>query len=144
MKVFAAGRASTIHTNRRIIMATEFLTFRPEAPPVTRPVPAGRAISPLVTLRGVRVEFPSDHTIHEVIEEQVGRTPDATALIAGPRQLTYRELDERANRLANVLQDLGVGPDVPVGVCLERSAEMMVGLLGILKAGGCYLPLDPA
>src|SRR5437588_11445831 len=109
MKVFAASGPSIIHSNPGIIMATDFLTFRPEAPPVSRPDPAGEAISPQVTLRGVRVDFASDHTIHGVIEEQVGRTPDATALIAGCRQLTYRELDERANRLANVLQDLGVG-----------------------------------
>jgi amino acid adenylation domain-containing protein len=82
--------------------------------------------------------------VHQLFEEQVERTPDAIALIYEQQQLTYRELNLRANQLAHYLQSLGVGPEVLVGLCVERSLEMVVGLLGILKAGGAYVPLDPA
>lgn len=90
------------------------------------------------------VEFPKDRCVHQFIEEQVQRTPETIALIFENQRLTYRELNERADALAGALRKQGVGPGVPVGVCLERSLDMMVGLLGILKAGGCYVPLDPA
>ncbi|HLZ53309.1 MAG TPA: amino acid adenylation domain-containing protein, partial [Verrucomicrobiae bacterium] len=88
-------------------------------------------------------EFPRDKCIHQLFEDQAGRTPDAVALAFADDTLTYRELNERANQLAGELQKLGVGPDVRVGICVRRSLEMVVGLLGILKAGGCYVPLDP-
>jgi len=90
-----------------------------------------------------RAEFARDKCVHQLFEEQVERTPDGEALVFGDGQLTYCELNERANQLAHQLQDLGVGPEVRVGICVKRSLEMMVGLLGILKAGGCYVPLDP-
>jgi amino acid adenylation domain-containing protein len=80
---------------------------------------------------------------HQVFEAQVEKTPDATAVVFGTDSLTYRELNARANRLAHYLIERGVGPDVPVGLAVERSVEMVVGVLGILKAGGCYVPLDP-
>ena len=82
--------------------------------------------------------------ITELFETQVERTPDAIALVFEDEKLTYRELNARANRLAHSLRQAGVGPEVPVGVCLERSLEVVVSLLGVLKAGGVYLPLDPA
>jgi amino acid adenylation domain-containing protein len=82
--------------------------------------------------------------LHELFEAQVARTPDAIAVIFENQKLTYRELNTRANQLANYLQNLQVGPEVIVGICLERSLEMVIGLLGILKAGGAYVPLDPA
>ncbi|HEV2437462.1 MAG TPA: amino acid adenylation domain-containing protein [Verrucomicrobiae bacterium] len=88
--------------------------------------------------------FPGDRCIHELFQEQVRRTPDAAALVFEDEELTYRELDKRANQLARELHTLGVGPDVRVGICVRRSLEMVIGLLGILKAGGCYVPLDPA
>ena len=88
--------------------------------------------------------YPQDQCIHELFEAQVERTPDAVALVFEDRQLTYLELNERANQLAHYLRSQGVGPDVLVGICVERSLEMIVGLLGILKAGGAYLPLDPS
>ncbi|MBN2001946.1 MAG: amino acid adenylation domain-containing protein [Anaerolineae bacterium] len=82
--------------------------------------------------------------IHTLFEHQANCAPDAIALAFENQELTYRELDLRANRLAHYLQKLGVGPEVLVGVCLERGAEMIVGLLAILKAGGAYVPLDQA
>ena len=91
-----------------------------------------------------RVDFPADKTITELFEAQVEETPEATAVVMGGRQLTYRELNRRANQLAHHLSKLGVGPESLVGICVERSFEMVAGLLGILKAGGAYVPLDPA
>jgi amino acid adenylation domain-containing protein len=82
--------------------------------------------------------------LHERFEAQVDLTPGAEALLAGPERLTYAELDRRANRLARRLRRLGVGPEVRVGIALERTADLVVGLLAILKAGGAYVPLDPA
>ncbi|MBW4499701.1 MAG: amino acid adenylation domain-containing protein [Scytonema hyalinum WJT4-NPBG1] len=82
--------------------------------------------------------------IHELFEQQVKLTPDAVAVVFENQQLTYRELNNRANQLAHYLRDFGVGPDVSVGICVQRSLEMVVGVLGILKAGGAYVPLDPA
>jgi amino acid adenylation domain-containing protein/non-ribosomal peptide synthase protein (TIGR01720 family) len=87
--------------------------------------------------------YESDRCIHELFEQQAERTPDAIAVLFGERQLTYRELNDRANRLARYLQALGVEPEVLVGISLERSMEAIVGILGILKAGGAYVPLDP-
>jgi amino acid adenylation domain-containing protein len=89
------------------------------------------------------VDIPKRRTLHEWIETQVESTPDAHAVTFEGKDITYRELNHRANQVAHHLQGLGVGPDVPVGVFLERSLEMVVALLGILKAGGAYLPLDP-
>lgn len=89
-------------------------------------------------------EYPQGKCIHQLFEEQVERSPDAIAVVFEDKQLTYRELNQRANQLAHYLQSLGVGPEVLVGICVERSLEMVVGLLGILKAGGAYVPLDPA
>ena len=88
--------------------------------------------------------YPQGETIHELFEAQVERTPDQVALVVGDARLSYRELNARANQLAHHLRELGVGPQVLVGVCVERSVEMVVGLLGILKAGGAYVALDPA
>ncbi|HYP25133.1 MAG TPA: condensation domain-containing protein, partial [Blastocatellia bacterium] len=89
-------------------------------------------------------DYPRGACAHELFEQQARQTPDAVALEFAGETLTYRELDERANRLANHLVSLGVGPEVIVGVCLERSFDLIVALFGILKAGGAYLPLDSA
>lgn len=86
--------------------------------------------------------YPEDKCIHQLFAEQVERTPDAIAVIFQDQQLTYQELNQRANQLAHHLQSLGVGPEVLVGLCVERCLEMVVGVLAILKAGGAYLPLD--
>ena len=97
----------------------------------------------LVEWNGTKREYPKDKCIHELFEAQAQRTPDAVAVVFEDKQLTYRELNQRANQLAHQLRRLGVGPEVRVGLCVERSLEMVVGLLGILKAGGAYVPLDP-
>ncbi|HEU4560885.1 MAG TPA: amino acid adenylation domain-containing protein [Longimicrobium sp.] len=88
--------------------------------------------------------YPADRCIHQLFEAQAERTPDAVAVVCNRRSLTYRELDERANRLARHLVRLGVGPEVRVALCLERSMELMVSILGVMKAGGAYVPVDPA
>ncbi len=88
-------------------------------------------------------EFPQDACVHQLFEAQVARTPQATALVFDESELTYAELNARADALAARLRQHGAGPDVLVGVCIERSLEMMVALLGIHKAGAAYVPLDP-
>ncbi|CAG0933459.1 partial surfactin family lipopeptide synthetase A, partial [Thermoflexales bacterium] len=98
----------------------------------------------LVEWNATETAYPKIATIHQLFEAQVEKTPGAVALVFEGQQLTYAELNERANQLAHYLQSLGVGPDVLVGICVERSLEMVIGLLGILKAGGAYVPLDPA
>ena len=90
------------------------------------------------------VTYPADKTIVDLFEAQAERTPNQTALVFEAQRLTYSELDRRASLLAHQLRGLGVGPDVLVGLFVERSAEMIVGLLGILKAGGAYVPMDTA
>ncbi|MDZ8032059.1 non-ribosomal peptide synthetase [Nostoc sp. DedSLP04] len=97
----------------------------------------------LVEWNSTQADYPQDKCIHQLFEEQVQRTPDAVAVVFGSEQLTYKQLNCRANQLAHYLRSLGVKPDVLVGICVERSLEMLIGLLGILKAGGAYLPLDP-
>nr|QEO74828.1 AMP-dependent synthetase and ligase [uncultured bacterium] len=87
-------------------------------------------------------EYPRSLCLHELFEEQARRRPDAVAVVHGAEQVTYRELNERANRLAHYLRARGVGPETPVAVLLNRSLDLIVGLLGILKAGGAYVPLD--
>ena len=97
----------------------------------------------LVGLNSTAVEFPAEETIVDLFEAQVDRTPDAPALVAGAVRMSFRELDVCANRLAHHLKRVGVGPDVLVGILLERSADFVISILGILKAGGAYVPLDP-
>ncbi|MCQ8130889.1 condensation domain-containing protein, partial [Methylomonas rivi] len=97
----------------------------------------------LADWNATEVEYPQDRYIHQLFEAQVEATPDAIALSFEDQHLIYAELNAKANQLAHYLIERGVGPDVLVGICLERSLEMVIGLLGILKAGGAYVPLDP-
>ncbi|WP_374015232.1 amino acid adenylation domain-containing protein [Massilia sp. BJB1822] len=88
--------------------------------------------------------YPQDRLVHELFAEQAQVQPEVTALVYEGRELSYGELNRKANQLAHHLRALGAGPDVLVGICMERSIEMVVALLGILKAGGAYVPLDPS
>ncbi|HSF39289.1 MAG TPA: amino acid adenylation domain-containing protein, partial [Thermoanaerobaculia bacterium] len=97
----------------------------------------------LVTWNASAADHPRDLLLHQLFEAQAARTPAAEALVAGTERLTYQELNRRANQLARYLQTLGVGPEVRVGVQLDRGAELIVALLAVLKAGGAYVPLDP-
>ncbi|MEB3357176.1 MAG: amino acid adenylation domain-containing protein [Synechococcales bacterium] len=101
----------------------------------------------LIEWNHTQTPYASDRCFHHLFEAQVEQTPDAIALVFDspePQQLTYAELNHRSNQLAHHLQSLGVGPEVIVGICLERSPEMIIAMLAVLKAGGAYLPLDPA
>jgi amino acid adenylation domain-containing protein len=97
----------------------------------------------IVDWNSVPGDYQADKCMHELVEEQVARTPDAIAVEFGDQRLTYRELNGRANQLAHYLRASGIGPDSRVGLCVERSLEMAIGVLGILKAGAAYVPLDP-
>ncbi|HEY9659701.1 MAG TPA: AMP-binding protein, partial [Allocoleopsis sp.] len=97
----------------------------------------------LVDWNATDVDYPRQLCLQDLFEAQVARSPDAIAVKFADRALTYAELNQRANQLAHYLQTQGVQPEVPVGICIERSLEMVVGLMAILKAGGAYVPLDP-
>jgi amino acid adenylation domain-containing protein len=98
----------------------------------------------LIEWNNTEADYPRYKCVNELIEEQAERAPDAIAVLFHRQQLTYGELNARANQLAHYLQELGVGPEKLVGICAERSLDMVIGLLGILKAGGAYVPLDPS
>ena len=117
----------------------------PDQPIATSPLLAeAERHKVLMRWNDTKAEYPKELCIHELFEAQVERTPEAIAVEFEGKNLTYRELNTRANRLAHHFQSLGVGPKKLVGICVERSLEMLVGLLGILKAGGAYVPLEPA
>ena len=98
----------------------------------------------LVEWNDTSVDYPTEKCIHELFESQVEHDPDAVAVIFEDEELTYQQLNEKANQLAHYLvNEKGVVPDTLVGICVERSLEMVIGILGILKAGGAYVPLDP-
>ena len=98
----------------------------------------------IVQWNNTEADYPKESCLHELFEAQVERTPDAIALEFDGQQLSYAKLNARANQLGRYLRGRGVGPGKLVGICVERSLEMVVGLLGILKAGGAYVPLDPS
>jgi len=98
----------------------------------------------LLDWNATQVAYPADRCVHQLFEDQVERTPNAVALVFEDQEVTYRDLNTQANQLAHHLRQLEVRSETPVGLCMDRSIEMVVGLLGILKAGGAYVPLDPA
>lgn len=97
----------------------------------------------LVEWNNTHAAFPQDQCIHQVFQERAANSPDDLAIVFGEERVTYRELNALANRLAHYLRERGVGPEVRVAICVERSVEMIVALFGILKAGGAYVPLEP-
>ncbi|WP_051710857.1 non-ribosomal peptide synthetase [Andreprevotia chitinilytica] len=97
----------------------------------------------LVDWNDTVVAYPAEQAIHQLFEQHAAKTPDQIALVFEGQQLSYGELDARANQLAHYLRSQGIGPDVLVGLCLDRSLDLVIGLLAVLKAGGAYLPLDP-
>ncbi|MFE0105088.1 amino acid adenylation domain-containing protein [Streptomyces sp. NPDC059009] len=97
----------------------------------------------LVEWNATQTELPNQGTLHEAFEARADSAPDAIAVVHGPERLTYAQVNARANQLAHHLRGLGVGPDVRVGLCLDRSAQLLVAELAVLKAGGAYVPLDP-
>ncbi len=97
----------------------------------------------IVAFNDTAVEYLREKTIQKLFEEQVEKTPDNTAVVFGDKKLTYRELNKKANQLARILRDKGIGADSIVGLMAERSQELIIGIIGILKAGGAYLPIDP-
>jgi amino acid adenylation domain-containing protein/non-ribosomal peptide synthase protein (TIGR01720 family) len=105
---------------------------------------AGACRRLLSEFNATALDYPRDACLHQLFERQVARAPEALAVIDGERRLTYAELNARANQVAAFLREVGVGPDARVGLCVERSVEMLTGLWGILKAGGAYVPLDPS
>ncbi len=115
----------------------------------SRPVSALTLLTPdeetqvLLQWNDTKRAYPEDQCVHQRFEEQVAKTPDAIAVVFENRQLTYREVNRQANQLARYLQRLGVGAETLVGVCADRSADLVVALLAVLKAGGTYVPLDP-
>ena len=109
-----------------------------------RVLPEAERHQVLVEWNATERPYPLDACVHELFEEQVARTPDAVAVVHYDVQVSYGELNERANRLAHYLRSLGVGPESRVALCFERSVSMVVGVLAVLKAGGAYVPLDPS
>ncbi len=122
----------------------EGIASDPERSPAELPVLTDSERHQIITeWNDTRVDYPKDKLIHQIFEAQAAKTPDSTAVVFEGQSLTYRELNQRANQLANYLKSSGVGPESLVGIAVERSIEMIVGLYGILKAGGAYVPLDP-
>jgi amino acid adenylation domain-containing protein len=122
----------------------EGIAENPEAPVSSlNMLPEAEARLVTVGWNATALEYPRETPLAQLVEAQVERTPDAVAVIFGDESVTYRQLNRRANQLARELVKFGAGPDQPVGVCLERSIDMIAGLLAVIKAGSGYVPLDP-
>jgi amino acid adenylation domain-containing protein len=137
------------HSRRHSQWLPPLCRLSPSHPPPSSVMPRSESLPPHSTDLSMKwnatsVAYPRDASIHSLFAEQVARTPDAVAVEFEGARLTYRELEARANQLAHHLVARGVTPGARVGLCVERSLEMVVGILGILKAGAAYVPLDPA
>src|SRR5436853_178246 len=118
---------------------------RPEQPLSQLPLLSEASLRQmLVEWNETQTDAPWDRCIHHLFEAQAERTPDTLAVIHEEERLTYQQLNRKANQLAHHLQKFGIGRGVRVGLCVERSVEMIVGILGVMKAGGAYVPLDPS
>ena len=139
--LFDADRIERMLGHWQVLL--ESIAADPDRPIATLPLLTAAEGEQMAGWNQTAADYPRDATVHQLVEAQAARTPDAVAVTAGGQSLSYRELNGRANLLAHHLRALGVGPEVLVGLCTGRSVEMVVGLLGILKAGGAYVPLDP-
>ena len=140
--LFDAETIKRMARHFRVLLAS--IVSRPENRISSLPILSEDEASELLhDWNDIRRVRPHELCIHDLFEQQAEKTPDAIALTSEDDDLNYRELNSRANQLAHYLKTLGVGPETLVGICVERSIEMVVGILGILKAGGAYLPLDP-
>jgi amino acid adenylation domain-containing protein len=119
------------------------ITSTPDRPLSTLPLLTTPELTLLEGLNATESDYPHDLCLHQLIEEQIARTPDAIAVVFHDQQWTYRELDKHADKIASILRKQGVKPETLVGLCVDRSPEMLAALLGIHKAGGAYVPLDP-
>jgi amino acid adenylation domain-containing protein len=142
----SVGGLRLCHLMRTTLVSLADVLEREPATPVYRleVMPEEERSRVLTTWNNTETPFPSDKCIHELIEEQVSRRPHAVALVYEDTELTYLELNQWANRLAHYLRAIGVKPDTRVAICVERGFEMIVGMLAVFKAGGCYVALDPA
>ncbi|MBC8953403.1 non-ribosomal peptide synthetase [Xenorhabdus sp. PB62.4] len=139
------SRAEAIALQSRLMTLIEGALTSPEAQVRNLPIlPPAEQQQLLVDFNTTQADYPQDALVHPLVEAQAAQQPDATAVMFEGQTLSYGELNRRANRLAHHLIALGVRPDERVAICVERSLEMVVGLLAILKAGGAYVPLDPA
>jgi surfactin family lipopeptide synthetase A len=120
------------------------IVANPDARLADLPMVTPQELGQLASWNATRVEYPAELCAHQLFEAQARATPEVLALVFEGEALSYRQLNARANRLAHRLRSIGVGPESAVGICVERSIDMVVALLGVLKAGGAYLPLDPA
>ncbi|OLT59722.1 AMP-binding protein [Moorena bouillonii] len=137
-------RATIERMARNFQIFVEGITLFPEKTIAQLPIlSAAEQQQLLVEWNQTQTDYPRNACVHQLFEAQVQKTPDAVALRFAEQALTYHQLNQKANQLAHYLLCLGVGRDVPVGICLERSLEMVIALLAILKAGGAYVPLDP-
>ncbi|WP_270171313.1 non-ribosomal peptide synthetase [Paenibacillus sp. SYP-B4298] len=133
------GAAELLQRLSRLLLA---MAEQPECAVTELPWLEAAELTELLESWNATLEALPERCVHELIAEQAAATPDAPALIAGEEQLTYRELEERSNQVAHYLRRLGAGPEVLVGLCAERTSELAIGLLGILKAGAAYVPID--
>ena len=135
--------ATIVGMSEHFRILLEGILHNPEQPLSRLPLLTEADQRQLLAWNRTETKYPKDRTIVDLFDSQVGKTPDNIAVIFEEKQLSYRELNTRANRLAHYLIALGVEAETLVGICVERSLEMVIGLMGILKAGGVYLPLDP-
>ena len=137
-------RGSVERIASRFVRMLDAIALNPEQPIGTIDVLEPLERHQLLVEWNTPASYPSHECMHELFEEQARRRPEAVALMFEGEQLTYAELNGRANQLAHYLRKLGVRPETRVAICVERSLEMVVGLLAVLKAGGCYVPMDPS
>ncbi|MCB0168065.1 MAG: amino acid adenylation domain-containing protein, partial [Anaerolineae bacterium] len=142
-RLFCAEQVNVIGTYY-VRTLTEMVSHPAQPYPLFSPLSEAEQQQIVIEWNDTATDYPLDNGFHHLFEAQAERTPHAVAVVYQTQQLTYRQLNRQANQLAHHLQALGIGPETPVGLWVERSPEMLVGLLGILKAGGAYVPLDPS